>query len=270
MDGISFYPFVAKNWDSLNLNIFEAAMFHGDTSWNFPNMSSPFNRIYFMIDGEGYLENETEKIDLVPGNMYLVPADSRYSYVCPNTMQKFYLHFSLHLLPGVDLFSRFKTVLQMPYEHELLERILADSKEESILSLLHLKATFTQIAYDFFSQEAKNTAYMDSFKGFYKQRTVLNYLATNLNASLRIQDLADALHMPVHQLSRTFQQDTGHGLKEYMANQLAQRARHLLLHTDMTIYEIADLLGFSDPYYFSRFFKKHEFVSPREYRKQRF
>ena len=99
---------------------------------------------------------------------------------------------------------------------------------------------------------------------------VLDYLADNLHAGLRIQDLADALEMPIHQLSRTFQQDTKIGLKDYMASQLAQRARYLLLHTDMPIYEIAESLGFSDPYYFSRFFKKYEELSPREYRKQQF
>jgi len=35
-------------------------------------------------------------------------------------------------------------------------------------------------------------------------------------------------------------------------------------------WEVAEALGFTDPYYFSRFFKKYEKLSPREYRKLRF
>ena len=58
-----------------------------------------------MMDGEAYLENEEERVELLPGNVYLVPAECRYSYVCPSTMQKFYIHFTMELLPGVDLFS---------------------------------------------------------------------------------------------------------------------------------------------------------------------
>ena len=55
-----------------------------------------------------------------------------------------------------------------------------------------------------------------------------------------------------------------------MSRQLAQRARQMLGHTDMPVWEVAETLGFTDPYYFSRFFKKYEKLSPREYRKLRF
>lgn len=270
MEGICSYPFWPQNWNSLNLNILETAMFHGDTSWNLPNMSSPFNRIYFMMAGEAYLENEKERVPLIPGRMYLVPAGCRYSYVCPSTMQKFYIHFSLELLPGVDLFSRLGEAKELPCRPELLQTILADVEKESISGLLHLKAVFAQIVYDFFEYDMKDSDYLASFKGFYRQRMVLDHLEAHLNAGLRIQDLADAMGVPVHQLSRSFRQDTKMGLKEYMSQQLAQRARHLLLHTDLPVCEVAEILGFSDPYYFSRFFKKYEALSPREYRKHQF
>mgnify|MGYP000600479360 FL=1 len=60
------------------------------------------------------------------------------------------------------------------------------------------------------------------------------------------------------------------GLKEYMSRQLAQRARQMLGHTDMPVWEVAEALGFTDPYYFRVFLKKYEKLSPREYRKLRF
>ena len=135
---------------------------------------------------------------------------------------------------------------------------------------MYLRAAFARIVYDFFEYSRSGQDYLESFKGFYKQRKVLDYLAAHLHAGLRIQDLAEAMDIPVHQLSRSFRQDTELGLKEYMAQQLAQRARHLLLHTDMPVCEIAESLGFADPYYFSRFFKKYEKISPREYRRHPF
>ena len=183
-------------------------MFYGDTSWNFPNTRSPFNRIYFMMDGEAYLENEEERVELLPGNVYLVPAECRYSYVCPSTMQKFYIHFTLELLPGVDLFSHLGRVRGLPYEWDFLEDILRAVQKESVGGLLYLKAVFSRLVYDFFEQGAGGDAYLDSFRGFYRQRAVLDHLETHLSAGLRIRDLADAMDMPVHQLSRSFQQDT--------------------------------------------------------------
>ena len=74
----------------------------------------------------------------------------------------------------------------------------------------------------FFEQGAGGDGYLESFRGFYRQRSVLDYLEGHLSAGLRIQELADAMDMPVHQLSRSFQQDTKMGLKEYMSRQLAR------------------------------------------------
>lgn len=53
------------------------------------------------------------------------------------------------------------------------------------------------------------------------------------------------------------------GLKEYMSRQLAQRARQMLgTIPDMPVWEVAETLGFTDPYYFSRFFKNMKNYPP--------
>ncbi|KAA1247956.1 helix-turn-helix transcriptional regulator [Aquimarina sp. RZ0] len=43
-------------------------------------------------------------------------------------------------------------------------------------------------------------------------------------------------------------------------------SRHLLIHTEKTVKEIAYEMNFQDPYYFSRVFKKKTGVSPTQYR----
>ena len=208
------------------------------------------------------------------GNLYELTAKERYTDEMGldpvSYTHLFYIHFTLELLPGVDLFSHLGRVRGLPYEWDFLEDILRAVQKESVGGLLYLKAVFSRLVYDFFEQGAGGDAYLDSFRGFYRQRAVLDHLETHLSAGLRIRDLADAMDMPVHQLSRSFQQDTKMGLKEYMSRQLAQRARQMLGHTDMPVWEVAEALGFTDPYYFSRFFKKYEKLSPREYRKLRF
>ncbi len=270
MQKFDTYPFLNTDWNSIHLEILENALFTGDSSWYYPQIISPYNRLYFIMDGEIYLENERGRQILRSGHIYLVPAFSCYTYGCPSTVRKFYIHFNMELLPGVDLFSRLETIRQLPCEASLLENIFAELKKESLSGLLHLKAIFWQILYEFFINAASSADYLDRFKGFYRQKQILEYLSANLHAGLRIQDIAEDLHTPSHILSRSFRQDTGQGLKEYMELLLLQKARNLLLHTNMPITEIAETLGFSDPFYFSRFFKKAEHISPREYRKVRF
>ncbi len=270
MQKFDFFPFLNTDWNSIHLEILENALFTGDTSWYYPHMISPFNRLYFIIEGEIYLENEHGRQTLFPGHMYLIPAFSCYTYGCPKSIRKFYMHFNMELLPGVDLFSRLETIRQLPFDDFLLETILTELKKESLSGLLHLKSIIWQVLYEFFLHAANNADYLERFKGFFRQKQVLEYLSANLHAGLRIPDISNDLHIPRHILSRTFRQDTGQGLKEYMELLLLQKARNLLLHTSMPIFEIAETLGFSDPFYFSRFFKKTEHISPREYRQQRF
>lgn len=271
MERDALYQFSNIEWNAVKLEILENEMFRGDhITWNLRGMSSPFNRIYFIIDGDAYLKNEKEFYRLFPGHMYLVPAGSCYDYGCTSMIHKYYLHFNLEIFPGNDLFSHFQTIQELPCPAELMEKILNEAKKDSLEGILHLKALFWQIIYDFFIQGADGIDYMKLYKGFHNQKHVLDHLAVHLRAGLRISDIADALEIPVHQLSRSFVRDTGYGLKEYMEQMLMKKARQLLLHTDMAVSEISEQLGFADPFYFSRFFKKYEQISPREYRKKMF
>lgn len=264
------FSIIGSAWNNLNLTILDHGLFEGDKNWNHPDKISPFNRLYFIIDGDGYLSTKQERQALKPGMMYLIPAGLRFSYGCTSRIHKFYFHFNLELLAGVDLFSQLDSFRSLPCSLQLLETILANAEKESLLGLLQLKSLLWNIIFRFFKESIDENGYLEHFKGFYRQKEVLVYLSRHLCASLRISELADALGTSPHLLSRSFRQDTGLGLKEYMEYLLLQKARHLLLHTSLPICQISEQLGFSDPYYFSRFFKKQELVSPREYRRQGF
>lgn len=52
---------------------------------------------------------------------------------------------------------------------------------------------------------------------------------------------------------------------QYLNNQRMEKAKDFLLSNTMTISNIAHLVGFDDPLYFSRVFKKYTGVSPQMY-----
>ncbi len=106
------------------------------------------------------------------------------------------------------------------------------------------------------------------FSGFERQRRVVAYVEQNLTAALRVDQVAEALGISYFSLSRDFKRDTGMGMKKYMELLLMSRARHYLAATDLRIGEIAERLGFSDGFYFTKFFSRYEKVSPREYRRR--
>ncbi len=66
---------------------------------------------------------------------------------------------------------------------------------------------------------------------------------------------------------RCFREWCGKSPVEYRNALRISNAEAMLRHTDMQISEIAGVVGFDDPFYFSRLFAKHAGLSPKAYRK---
>ncbi|MEU8386111.1 helix-turn-helix domain-containing protein [Streptosporangium sp. NPDC048865] len=92
------------------------------------------------------------------------------------------------------------------------------------------------------------------------------YLAERLDSTVRVADLAALVGVSPSHLSAMFRRATGGGvLAHHTALRMAQ-ARHLLDTTDATVATIAREVGYPDPFYFSRHFKRMHEASPTEYR----
>ncbi len=63
-----------------------------------------------------------------------------------------------------------------------------------------------------------------------------------------------------------FKAQTGQAPNQYLIALKLRRAKELLLATDRRIHCIAESVGYDDPYYFSRLFKKRERLSPERFR----
>ncbi|MBN1119541.1 MAG: substrate-binding domain-containing protein [Anaerolineae bacterium] len=97
------------------------------------------------------------------------------------------------------------------------------------------------------------------------KRTVA-YLHQNYWKSLSRADLAEYIGMSEDYLSRAFSQELGISPWDYLNRYRIFRAKELLIQTDNSISQVARRVGFSDPAYFSRVFRKLTGLSPRHYR----
>lgn len=77
---------------------------------------------------------------------------------------------------------------------------------------------------------------------------------------------ADALAVPAPALTKALVRASGRGTKEHVLDRVMLEARRLLRYTDATVGEIAHRVGYRDPLYFSRAFKRHSGTSPLRYR----
>lgn len=95
---------------------------------------------------------------------------------------------------------------------------------------------------------------------------VKDYIHNNYTERLSLQDVASIFNVSPSYLSSIFKKYTNTSFSNYVAKIKIKHAEEMLKNSDMQIHEISERLGFSDPYYFSRVFKKITGCYPREYR----
>ncbi|TDL80576.1 helix-turn-helix domain-containing protein [Peribacillus frigoritolerans] len=96
--------------------------------------------------------------------------------------------------------------------------------------------------------------------------TCTSYIALNFHKELTTKIVADQINISVPYFCKLFKKETGRSFVEYVTFVRLQRAVWMLRHTDQTIEQIADELGFNTPNYFSTTFKKYVSITPSEYR----
>lgn len=93
-------------------------------------------------------------------------------------------------------------------------------------------------------------------------------LEASVYGGLHPETIAERHHVSVSTLRRAVRRASGYPLYEYVHRLKMAEARHLLLNTPLRIQEIAAALGYADPFYFSRLFKKYSGKSPTACREQ--
>jgi transcriptional regulator GlxA family with amidase domain len=88
----------------------------------------------------------------------------------------------------------------------------------------------------------------------------------HLNKPLQVAALAAQVNISASHYFALFKRCTGSAPIDYFTRLRMERARQLLDRTQLSVKEIATVLGYEDPFYFSRVFKSSSGVAPSDYR----
>lgn len=88
----------------------------------------------------------------------------------------------------------------------------------------------------------------------------------NYRQHVKVEDLAHRLGISVSHLNGTCRELAGQPALQIMHERQLLEAKRMLTYTSMTIYEMSDLLGFSDPTNFTRLFRRRVGISPKAFR----
>ncbi|NLU42890.1 MAG: helix-turn-helix transcriptional regulator, partial [Firmicutes bacterium] len=79
------------------------------------------------------------------------------------------------------------------------------------------------------------------------------------------EQVASAINISPGYLSTIFRQSTGTCFTDYVTGVKIDQAKRLLRETDYKVYEVSEMLGYQNAYYFSKVFKKIVGMTPSEY-----
>lgn len=88
------------------------------------------------------------------------------------------------------------------------------------------------------------------------------YMENNYSENITLELLAQKLYISTTQLSKIFREVSGLSPINYLINIRLKRAKELLIHSNLSIKEVAAKVGYDDPSYFSKLFKKRYGKAP--------
>ena len=160
------------------------------------------------------------------------------------------------IVSGYDDFSYCQEALRLRVEAYLLKPVNFDELHEIVDSL---KIKLSEMDMD------RDTPAMDTDKKLI--RDITEYLNLHLDEEISLKILGEVFYLTPNYISRVFRDEMGVNYLAYLTYLRIEKARSLLLTTDMGIAEISAAAGFHDYRTFTKLFKRHEGVPPSQFRK---
>ncbi len=92
------------------------------------------------------------------------------------------------------------------------------------------------------------------------------YMQENFGRDISLDDVSREMNVSPYYFSKLFKDESGKNFIEYLTELRMDRARELLRDENRSVKEISLTVGYTDPNYFSRIFKKQTGMTPREFR----
>ncbi|HUH47533.1 MAG TPA: AraC family transcriptional regulator [Arenibacter sp.] len=229
----------------------------------------------YCTEGEGWVRFEDKKSPVLPNQFFMIPKRMKHSYGAHenNPWSIYWMHFDGFL--AANLFDRYqsknKKIIRASFDSSLINTFdkIFDIYGSSYIdpqieyaSLLGLNFVSCFIFNDLDRNHLVHTDYVNLVD------SIIDFMTENLDKPYKSEDIAKNFNYSPSYIFSLFKRKTGYSLIHFFNLKKIQKSCEYIKYTDMTIKEISFKLGYQDPLYYSRIFKKYMGVSPKNYRTQ--
>lgn len=269
-------------------------------------LADPYTILLYIKKGSCLLTLDEDSFTLNEGDMFFIPAGQKYIRQPINNEMctLMYIHFTLsesRSLTDSEALSEIRekkeqlnqSLLEdMPkaedYTLYIAPHIKRDQKIEAELSSLvqslslnasknHLESAFRNSLYVSQMLAIGNRLTLDSLKDDmhlekkvpHNLKKAIGYIRSNYTRNISLSDLCAVSSVTKQQMIRYFKESFSTTPIRYITELRINRSKELFLtHSELSVSEVAQELGFSDPHYFSRMFRKISGESPSDFIKR--
>ncbi|MEP0365540.1 MAG: AraC family transcriptional regulator [Cyclobacteriaceae bacterium] len=198
-----------------------------------------------------------EEVELIAVHLYPDLLKRLYANELPAIIQKNALNPKTKKIADGSTITRFIESLDFYFENpSLVNDDLLELKIRELLLLL--------------VQTNNSSSILELIQDLYADRNtdLKSIVQLHQYNNLSIEELAQLSNLSVSSFKREFKKEFSDTPAHYFNSQRIKKAKELLKLTDINISQIAYEIGYNDPLYFTRLFKKREGLSPTEFRNQ--
>lgn len=238
----------------------------------------------YVEDGFGVVTVDHKQYTMRPGRMFFFPPFTLHKIMVDEQAQNRYRRTIIHLDPHAVL----KVLRDFPLNQQRLKNLTVRGGEAWVIDAgeIHAHIDFLFSRYEkiaalkplntehiaclllsLFSLLPEDKSSMqDIATGIASQ--VMFWLDENYTHKFSLSALADELGKSKSYVSRRFHAETGENIHDYLNTLRLRKACEALLHSDASVREIANKVGFSEVTYFISTFGKGIGETPLQYRKR--
>lgn len=224
---------------------------------------------FYCLKGSGTIMLGEEKYELSANQAFTIPIGAPHHYYASeeDPWSILWVHFKgtdAQLYPieekHVISFDSGEAAGRMFGIFDILLRVL--DGDYTLGNFIYLTQLLSLALTDVYYRSAPEDSSMQS----HNVTRVIRYMTERITEPLSTQDILDEFGWSKSYLNIIFQKYTQSAPMVFFTQMKMRRACEELRSTDKRVIDVALSLGYGDPYYFSRLFKKYTGVSPQKYR----
>ncbi|MDW3647290.1 MAG: AraC family transcriptional regulator [Bacteroidia bacterium] len=200
-------------------------------------------------------EKENEQVEVIIFHLYPEILKKLYLEELPTIIEKQSENKASQVVASSDVIAKFIDSLEFYFQNPaLVNNDLLELKIKELILLLVQSKNIDSI--------------LELVSDLYSSRKVQlkKVIELHLYSNLKLEQLAKLCNLSLSSFKREFKKEYSDSPNNYITGKKLEKAKELLVLTDLPIGEIAYEVGFQDPLYFARLFKKKLKSSPSSYR----